>query len=330
MKRPISDPSLNLLYQHGAIDHKKTNIAPQSLLKQSVEDNNKFLDSYNSLLSQLSQAIGTPYFSESGFILYNLSTEEFLNLLAKNTSCKFNLIITSPPYNIGKEYEQKVSVTEYIDWCASWMNYIYDTTCENGTFWLNLGYFDVPHKGKCVPISYLLWDKSKFYLQQEIVWAYEAGVTAKKRLAPRNEKWLFYTKQPEGYVFNLDAIRDPNVKYPNQKKNGKFRCNPLGKNPGDVWQIPKITTGKDRSSRERTGHPAQFPLAVVERIIKVSSNFSDVIYDPFAGSCSTGIAAIALGRCFVGTEINKRYCDISVERFRAYQKEIQNQQPTLF
>ena len=101
---------------------------------------------------------------------------------------------------------------------------------------------------------------------QEIVWKYGAGVSAKRRLSPRNEKWLFYVKNPDDYTFNLNEIRDPNVKYPNQKKNGKFRCNPLGKNPSDVWEFPKVTTGSNRSSKERTGHPAQFPLSVVLRV----------------------------------------------------------------
>jgi len=92
--------------------------------------------------------------------------------------------------------------------------------------WLNVGYLEVPEKGLCVPIPYLLWDKSPFYLLQEIVWKYGAGVSTKNRLSPRNEKWLFYLKNCQEYTFNLDNIRDPNVKYPNQKKNGKYRCIP--------------------------------------------------------------------------------------------------------
>jgi adenine-specific DNA-methyltransferase len=119
----------------------------------------------------------------------------------------------------------------------------------------------------------------------------------------------------------LDDIRDPNVKYPNQKKNGKFRCNPLGKNPSDVWEIPKVTTGKHRSSRERTDHPAQFPLAVVERIVRASSNLIDLVFDPFAGSCSTGIAACGLGRRFLGIEAREDYCELAVERFKQFLKE---------
>ena len=140
----------------------------------------------------------------------------------------------------------------------------------------------------------------------------------------RNEKWLFYLKNCQEYTFNLDNIRDPNVKYPNQKKNGKYRCNPLGKNPSDVWEVPKVTTGEKRSSKERTGHPAQFPLAIVERIIQASSNPVEIILDPFAGSCSTGIAALGLGRIFVGFEIRPDYCEIAAERFKRFKKERSN------
>jgi adenine-specific DNA-methyltransferase len=201
------------------------------------------------------------------------------------------------------------------------MDLIYRLTKSNGAFWLNMGYLEVPGKGLCVPISYLLWDKSPFYLLQEVVWKYGAGVATKHRLSPRNEKWLFYIKNSQEYTFNLDAIRDPNVKYPNQKKNGKFRCNALGKNPSDVWEFPKVTTGEKRKSRERTGHPAQFPLGVVERIVQASSQQIEIVLDPFAGSCSAGIAALGLGRLFIGFEIRKDYCEMAVQRFKAFQQE---------
>ena len=190
------------------------------------------------------------------------------------------------------------------------MTLVHSVTTSNGSFWLNTGYLEVENKGLCVPIPYLIWNKSPFYLLQEVVWRYGAGVSTKKRLCPRNEKWLYYVKDMKNYAFNLDDIRDPNVKYPNQKRNGKFRCNPLGKNPSDVWDVPKVTTGSRRSSKERTGHPAQFPLPIVERIIKASSNFADVVLDPFAGSSSTGIAASGLGRIFVGFELREDYCNL--------------------
>jgi adenine-specific DNA-methyltransferase len=171
-----------------------------------------------------------------------------------------------------------------------------------------------------VPISYLLWNRTEFFLIQEIVWSYGAGVSSKRGFSPRNEKWLFYGANESQYTFNLDEVRDPNVKYPNQKKNGKFRCNPLGKNPTDVWSFPKVTSGAQRSSKERTAHPAQFPLGVVERIVRVSSNPGETVLDPFSGSASAGIAAVGSGRVYVGFEILPEYCRLAVERFKRFQE----------
>ena len=227
---------------------------------------------------------------------------------------KISLCVTSPPYNIDKEYESKMEINEYVFWCINWINEIYRITKPNGSFWLNLGYFEIPTKGKCVPIPYLLWDKTPFYLLQEIVWYYKAGVATKNYFSPRNEKWLWFVKNPDNYIFNLDSIRDKNVRYPNQKKNGKLKCNPLGKNPTNVWEIPKITSGKNRASKERVNHPAQFPLQIIERIIKGCSNKSDLILDPFAGSGTTGLACVNLNRNYILIEKEEKYYNIINER----------------
>jgi adenine-specific DNA-methyltransferase len=128
-------------------------------------------------------------------------------------------------------------------------------------------------------------------------------------------------KDELNYVFNLDDVRDPDVKYPNQKKNGKLKCNPLGKNPSDVWQIPKVTSEANRSSEERTAHPAQFPKALVEKVILASSNRGDVILDPFSGSGSTLEAAIRNGRKAIGFEIDPGYVSICVDRIKAVRNE---------
>jgi adenine-specific DNA-methyltransferase len=264
-------------------------------------------------------AFGETFYSAPGFLLYRGDCHDFLKALA-GIGQRVDLIVTSPPYNIGKEYEAALPVDQYVEWCRSWLTAVWDVTACNGAFWLNLGYLEVPGRGLCVPIPYLLWNASPFYLVQEIVWNYGAGVSSKRRLSPRNEKWLFYVRDRSEYTFNLDEIRDPNVKYPDQKRNGRFRCNPLGKNPTDVWSFPKVTTGEKRKSRERTIHPAQFPLAVVERIVRVSSNPSDIVIDPFSGSGSTGIAAASLGRLYVGCEISRRYCTLAAERFEAFQR----------
>ncbi|MCK9473980.1 site-specific DNA-methyltransferase [Sulfurimonas sp.] len=299
----------------------KTQLAPYSLLSNiSHTDNEVYLDKYTEILNYLREYIGEPYYAHNGFILYNSDNAEIMNKL-ESSEFKIDLTVTSPPYNIGKEYENNMPIEKYVSWCQKWIKSIYNITKENGSFWLNVGYLNVKNKGKAIPIAYLLWDKIDFFLMQEIVWKYGAGVTAKKFFAPRNEKFLFYIKNENDYIFNLDSVRDPDVKYPNQMKNGKLRCNPLGKNPTDVWDFPKVTSGKNRSSKERTSHPAQYPLSVIDRIIKVSSNKFDIIFDPFSGSGTTGIAANGNYRIYIGSEISKDYCDLSIERYEEYLKE---------
>jgi len=329
--RKISDKLHNRFIQEQA-EHEATQPVPRSLLDSFDEDIDQRIATRQVAVEEiLRQSIGEPFFAEAGFILYLGDCVNFLTALSKS-ELRVSLTITSPPYNIGKEYERHMPIGKYVNWCSDWMKLVYGITHGNGAFWLNVGYLEVPDKGLGVPIPYLIWDKSPFYFLQEIVWTYGAGVSARRRLSPRNEKWLFYVKNREQYTFNLDDIRDANVKYPNQKKNGKYRCNPLGKNPSDVWEFPKVTTGKDRSSRERTGHPAQFPLSVVERIVRACSNVTDVIVDPFAGSCSTGIAATGLGRVFIGFESRADYCQLAVERFKNFMAERRRaqEQVTLF
>ena len=245
---------------------------------------------------------------------YRISCIDALKGLSTLEDGSIDLTITSPPYNIGKEYEKSLPLNEYIAWCKKWMTEIYRVTKPNGSFWLNLGYLEFPEKGHAVPIAYLLWDKSPFYLVQEVVWHYGAGVASKKTFSPRNEKWLWFVKHPRNYVFNLDEVRDPNVKYPNQKKNGKLKCNPLGKNPGDVWIIPKVTSGTNRASKERMSHPAQFPVAVVDRIIRACSFEGDLILDPFAGSGTTIVTAYQNKRDSLGFEIREDYTKMALKR----------------
>jgi adenine-specific DNA-methyltransferase len=247
---------------------------------------------------------------------YVIRLADVLEGLAEIPSGSVDLTVTSPPYNIGKEYEAVRPLNEYLEWCERWMKEIHRVTSPKGAFWLNLGYVEVPERGEAVPLVYMLWNRSAFHLMQEVVWNYGAGVSCKRMFSPRNEKWLWFVKDREQYCFNLDEVRDPDVKYPRQKKNGKLKCNPLGKNPSDVWQIPKVTSGTNRASRERTKHPAQFPLAVVERIMKACSRAGDTVLDPFAGSGTTGVAACLLGRRFIGIEIKQEYCEMAERRIR--------------
>ena len=266
-------------------------------------------------------ALGNPAYEAPGVLLYHGDAVERLALLPDGL---VDLTVTSPPYNIGKEYETRLPLDAYLDWIEQWAREIHRVTTDSGAFWLNLGYLQIRGRARAIPIPYLVWDRIPFYLVQEVVWNYGAGVAAKRAFSPRNEKFLWYVKSPDQWVFDLDAVRDPNVKYPNQKKGGRARVNPLGKNPTDVWTIAKVTTGAGRSGRraspERTKHPAQFPIAAIDRIIKACSRPSDLVLDPFMGSGTTAEAALLNGRAVVGFEINDDYIGIASDRLERLQR----------
>lgn len=281
------------------------------------------------VISKIRNILGKPYYESPNCILYN---SDCLDAMKRIYTPFIQLTVTSPPYNIGKEYEKIQPLHEYLSWCEGWIAEVYKLTLANGAFWLNLGYFSIPGKAKAIPISYLIWERIPFFLIQEVVWNYGAGVAGKKFLSPRNEKFLWYVKNEKDYVFNLDDIRDPNVKYPNQKKNGRIKNNPIGKNPTDVWQFPKVTSGYNRASKERTSHPAQFPEAVIKRIIKASSDTGNIIFDPFMGSGTTAVTALELNRSVIGIEISSDYCQIAADRIDNFlvKSELPKMQMSLF
>jgi len=267
------------------------------------------------MLGQLTKPLGVPHYADDGCAIFCVDTLEVQNLLP---SGMFDLVITSPPYNIGKEYESIVPVKDYVKWTDRWVMETCRLIADHGALLLNLGYISVESQGRAVPLPYLLWDKIPLYLNQEIVWNYSAGVACKNYLSPRNEKILWYVKDKDNYTFNLDAIRDPNVKYPNSKRHGKPRVNTLGKNPSDVWEIAKVTTGAGRSSVERTAHPCQFPTDLIDRLVLGFSQKGDIVFDPFVGSGTTIESCIRHGRYCIGFEIRENYCDIAASRIKEH------------
>ena len=263
------------------------------------------------LLDEVQAALGKPYCAGEGYAIY---CADCLPTLGKLPDAVCSLTITSPPYNIGKEYENPLPLEEYLNWCEQWIKEVHRATRPDGAFWLNVGYVEMLGRAKALPLPYLLWDRLPFYLLQEVVWNYGAGVAARKSLSPRNEKFLWCVKDQRNYTFHLDAIRDPDVKYPHQKKNGKLRCNTIGKNPSDVWQIAKVTSGENRASPERTPHPAQFPLDLVDRLVLGFSNPGELVLDPFLGSGTVALSCLEHGRRILGIEIKPDYCELAARR----------------
>ncbi len=150
-------------------------------------------------------------------------------------------------------------------------------------------------------------------MRNRIIWNFEHGLHCTNRFSGRYETIIWFTKSDD-YVFNLDPVRIPQ-KYPGKKhfkgpKTGQYSCNPLGKNPGDLWQIPNVKN----NHVEKTIHPCQFPVELIERLVLSMSNEKDWILDPFLGTGTTVIAAMRHNRKGVGAEILYEYRQIAHER----------------
>lgn len=152
-------------------------------------------------------------------------------------------------------------------------------------------------------------------LRNRIIWHFEHGLHCSKRFSGRYETINWFTKK-DNYTFNIDPVRVPQ-KYPAKKyykgpNAGKYSCNPLGKNPGDVWNIPNVKS----NHIEKTDHPCQFPVALIERLVLAMTDKGDTVFDPFLGTGTSIIAAVRHDRKGIGSELIKKYVDIAINRIR--------------
>lgn len=225
-----------------------------------------------------------------------------------------DLILTSPPYNIGKEYEDRVNLSKYLEWQKELIGEYSRLLKNSGSIAYQVGNYI--NKGSVYPLDCLLFEyflNEGFIPRNRIVWTFGHGLHCKKRLSGRHEIILWFSRS-EDYTFNLDEIRVPQ-KYPNKKhykgnKVGEFSCNPLGKNPSDVWDITNVKNNHP----EKTEHPCQYPLQLAERVIKAFSNKNDLVLDPFIGSGTTAVACLNTKRQYIGFELDKTYFDIACKR----------------
>ncbi|MBI5750654.1 MAG: site-specific DNA-methyltransferase [Hydrogenophilales bacterium] len=226
----------------------------------------------------------------------------------------FQLIVTSPPYNLGKEYEKRIHLDDYLQQQQRVITECARTLSGTGSICWQVGNY--VSNGEIVPLDAVLYPLFRdlgLKLRNRIIWHFEHGLHCSKRLSGRYETVLWFTKSDE-YQFNLDPIRVPQ-KYPGKKhfkgpKAGQYSCNPLGKNPGDVWVIPNVKS----NHVEKTSHPCQFPVELIERLVLSLTQPGDWVFDPFVGVGSSIIAAIKHGRRGAGAEILTEYVKIAEER----------------
>ncbi|MDC0449063.1 site-specific DNA-methyltransferase [bacterium] len=243
------------------------------------------------------------------------------------------LLITSPPYNIGKEYEKRVDFEKYLEPYREFAVTVFDKIKEGGSVAWEVGNF--VKKGEVFPLDtyfYKIFKDAGFKLRNRVIWHFGHGLNAKLRMSGRYETILWFTKNTstKNYVFNLDPIRVP-AKYPGKlaykgKNRGKPSGNPLGKNPSDfweivlqdweklIWEIPNVKSNHP----EKTSHPCQFPIELVQRCVLALSNEDDLVYDPFMGVGSTMIGAIMHGRNAVGMELDEGYISTTKQRIKEY------------
>lgn len=253
-------------------------------------------------------------FSEENYATLYLG--DCLDFLLQIPDESIQLIITSPPYNIGKEYEERIDIEKYIFQQDKVISECIRTLKDEGSICWETGNY--VFNGEIVPLDILLYNcfKSKgLQLRNRIIWNFGHGLHCSKRFSGRYETILWFTKS-DNYVFNLDTVRIPQ-KYPDKKyfkgpNIGKYSGNPKGKNPSDVWDIPNVKS----NHVEKTCHPCQFPVSLVQRLVLSLSNEQDIVFDPFLGVGSTAVAGIINKRKVAGSETVKKYYDIAVERVR--------------
>jgi adenine-specific DNA-methyltransferase len=236
---------------------------------------------------------------------------EYMRSLRKNS---MHLIVTSPPYNIGKEYEKRRPLDIYIEDQAATIAEAVRLLHPKGSICWQVG--NHVDDGEVFPLDIILYDLFKNHglkLRNRIMWTFGHGLHCQKRFSGRHETILWFTKSDD-HVFNLDPVRIPS-KYPDKKhfkgpNKGELSSNPLGKNPSDVWDIPNVKS----NHVEKTEHPCQFPVGLVERLVLSLTNSGQNVLDPYLGVGSSAIAALKNGRNAYGCDVMQEYIDITNER----------------
>jgi site-specific DNA-methyltransferase (adenine-specific) len=245
-----------------------------------------------------------------------------LEELRRFPEASVDLIFADPPFNIGYEYDKyddRKQKTDYLNWTEAWLEACQRLLKPTGSFFVAIGdEYVAEHKVRL--------DQLGLTLRNWIVWHYTFGVHCSKKFTRSHAHILYYVANPKRFTFNDDTIRVPSAR---QLVYADRRANPKGRVPDDTWilrpqedprffqaetdswSISRVCgTFKERMKHEGedgTAHPCQMPEAVLERIIKATSNEGDVVLDPFAGSGTTLAVAKKLGRKFLGIELSENY-----------------------
>jgi adenine-specific DNA-methyltransferase len=261
-------------------------------------------------------------------INYSIDNGDCLKVLKKYEDEKFDLIITSPPYNIGKSYETKTSIEEYLETQEEIIDELIRLLSDRGSICWQVGNF--VDKGEVFPLDifyYQIFKKHGLKLRNRIIWHFGHGLHASNRFSGRYETILWFSKS-DNYIFNLDDVRVP-AKYPGKRhfkgpNKGELSGNPKGKNPSDIWEIvlkdwenglwniPNVKSNHP----EKTSHPCQYPIELVERCVLALTDEKSWVLDPFNGVGSAVIAALKNNRNAIGIDRDKEYCQLAEKRIK--------------
>ena len=264
-------------------------------------------------LGQLAGRVGADFGRDDRAVVFEGDCQDFLKGVPDGA---IQLVVTSPPYNLGKSYERRVHLSRYLEWQEQVIADCVRVVAEGGSICWQVGNFVA--NGEVIPLDIVLYPffaKHGLKLRNRIVWHFEHGLHCKKRLSGRHETILWFTKSDD-YFFELDSVRVPQ-KYPGKKhfkgpKAGQLSGNPLGKNPGDVWVFPNVKN----NHVEKTSHPCQFPVELVDRLVLSLTRPDDWVLDPFLGVGTTVASAIMRGRKGCGAEKLPEYARVARDRAR--------------
>jgi adenine-specific DNA-methyltransferase len=237
-----------------------------------------------------------------------------LELLRDIPAQSVDLIVSSPPYNIGKEYESRQNLTAYLDQQKTVLAECVRVLKPTGSLFWQVGAYS--NDGMLIPLDirfFPMLEDLGMFPRNRIMWVRQHGLHAKKKFSARHETVLWFTKSHD-YKFFLDPIRVPQ-KYQNKKSwrgenKGELTCNPLGKNPGDIWIFRNVK----HNHEEQTIHPAQFPEDMISRIVLCTTEEGDVVLDPYMGTGTVAVVARDHGRHYLGAETDKDYHSVALRR----------------
>jgi site-specific DNA-methyltransferase (adenine-specific) len=234
--------------------------------------------------------------SETPEVTYHavLPSTDCLELLGRVPDGSVQLIVCDPPYNLDiAEWDHR---GDYVEWALAWLRECERVLAPSGNLVLFGGLqYQGAGGGDLQELMYAIRHHRGLRLVNLIIWHYRNGMSAHRFFANRHEEIAWYGRSRH-YTFNLDAVRIPYAPDVERAYLRDPRLNPdtvrRGKNPTNVWDIPRLNA----NARERVGHPTQKPAALIERLVRALSNPGDLLLDFFAGSGVTGVVALQCGR----------------------------------